>query len=336
MKELPIGIQDFETLRREDLLYVDKTERLLELVKKGRRYFLSRPRRFGKSLMLSTLDAMFGGRIELFAGLSAEGWVRKQSDNPSPVLRFDMSRLRQYKTGDELNDAIIRGLEDYAYLHDFEVKSEKKCSGTLLQVIYHLYKKYGQVVVLIDEYDKPILDNLEDLDKAKEMREVLRSFYVILKSCDEYLRFVMLTGISKFSKAGVFSALNNLQDISMSIRYGDIAGYTQQELEDNFSDWIIETAQIMSLDRSILIKEIREYYDGFSFDGKTRLYNPFSILNFFLDGNFGNYWYVSGSPTFIVKYMKKNAIQDPEEYRHIEVPSDFADARKVFCTRAVI
>ena len=329
MKELPIGIQDFETLRREDLLYVDKTERLLELERRGRRYFLSRPRRFGKSLMLSTLDAMFSGRVELFAGLSAERWVRRQSENPSPVLRFDMSRLRQYKTGDELNDAIIRGLEDYAFLHDFEVKSEKKCSGTLLQVIYHLYKKYGQVVVLIDEYDKPILDNLEDLDKAEEMREVLRSFYVILKSCDEYLRFVMLTGISKFSKAGVFSALNNLQDISMSIRYGDIAGYMQQELEENFSDWIIETAQIMSLDRSSLLKKIREYYDGFSFDGKTRLYNPFSILNFFLDGKFGNYWYVSGSPTFIVKYMKRNAIQDPEEYRHIEVSSDFADAHEI-------
>ena len=115
----------------------------------------------------------------------------------------------------------------------------------------------------------------------------------------------------------------------MSIRYGDIAGYTQQELEENFSDWIIETAQIMSIDRSILIKEIREYYDGFSFDGKTRLYNPFSILNFFLDGKFGNYWYVSGSPTFIVKYMKRNAIQDPEEYRHIEVFSDFVDAHEI-------
>ena len=329
MRELPIGLQDFEMLRREDMLYVDKTERLLELVKNGRRYFLSRPRRFGKSLTLSTLEAMFKGQVELFRGLKAEEWVRRQSEKSSPVLRFDMSRLRQYSTGDELNEAIIKGLEDYAYLHDFEVKTEKKCSGMLLQVIYHLYKRNGHVVVLIDEYDKPILDNLEDLKKAGEMREVLRSFYVILKSCDEYLRFVMLTGISKFSRAGVFSALNNLQDISMLERYGDMVGYTQNDLERNFSDWIDETAQKISLDKIELIKRIREYYDGFSFDGKVRLYNPFSILNFFSDGKFGNYWYVSGSPTFIVKYMKKNAIQDPEEYRHIKVSSGFADAHEI-------
>ena len=329
MKELPVGLQDFRALRQENMLYVDKTKRFLELVTKGRRYFLSRPRRFGKSLTLSALEAMFSGRSELFRGLSAEAWVKQQSKKPSPVLKFDMSRLRRYSTAEELNESISKSLEDYAFLYDFDLKAEKTCSGTLLQVIYHLYKKNGHVVVLIDEYDKPILDNLGDLKKAAEMREILRSFYTILKSCDEYLRFVMLTGISKFSRAGVFSALNNLQDISMVERYGDIAGYTQEELEGNFSDWIDETAKTVSQDREELLRKIREYYDGFSFDGKVRVYNPFSILNFFLDGRFGNYWYVSGSPTFIVKYMKENAIQDPERYRHIKVSPDFADTHEI-------
>ena len=151
----------------------------------------------------------------------------------------------------------------------------------------------------------------------------------MLKSCDEYLRFVFITGISKFSKMGVFSAMNNLQDISVSNIYSDIAGYTQSELEYYFSDRIESLAQSMSITKNELTDKIRKYYDGFSFDGVTRLYNPFSILKFFVDGTFKNYWYTSGSPTFIVKYMKEHQISDPEEYRHIEVSSDFADTHEI-------
>jgi hypothetical protein len=329
MRELPIGLQDFETLRRENMLYVDKTKRLLELVTKGRRYFLSRPRRFGKSLTLSTLEAMFSGQTELFKGLSAEEWVSEQAKNPFPVVRFDMSGLRPHSSGKELNEAIVKGLCDFALFNDLEIQPETTGSGTLMQIIYHLYKTHEQVVILIDEYDKPILDNLTDLKKANEMREVLRSFYLTLKSCDKYLRFVMLTGISKFSKVGVFSALNNLKDISMSERYSDIVGYTQEELEYYFKDYINSSSEKLCLSPEELLKKIQEYYDGFSFDGKVRLYNPFSILNFFSDSKFGNYWYVSGSPTFIVKYMKKNAIQDPEEYRHFKVSADFSDTQEI-------
>jgi hypothetical protein len=329
MRELPIGLQDFETLRRENMLYVDKTKRLLELVTKGRRYFLSRPRRFGKSLTLSTLEAMFSGQTELFKGLSAEEWVSEQAKNPFPVVRFDMSGLRPHSSEKELNEAIVKGLCDFALFNDLEIQPETTGSGTLMQIIYHLYKTHEQVVILIDEYDKPILDNLTDLKKANEMREVLRSFYLTLKSCDKYLRFVMLTGISKFSKVGVFSALNNLKDISMSERYSDIVGYTQEELEYYFKDYINSSSEKLCLSPEELLKKIQEYYDGFSFDGKVRLYNPFSILNFFSDSKFGNYWYVSGSPTFIVKYMKKNAIQDPEEYRHFKVSADFSDTQEI-------
>ena len=330
MQELPIGLQDFETLRCENMLYVDKTERLLELVTKGRRYFLSRPRRFGKSLMLSTLEAMFSGQAELFKGLSAEDWVSNQAKNPFPVVRFDMSGLRPYSSGKELDEAIVKGLCDFASFHDWEISPEATGSGTLLQIIYYLYKAHGQVVILIDEYDKPILDNLSDLKKVNEMREVLRSFYLTLKSCDKYLRFIMLTGISKFSKVGVFSAMNNLEDISMDKRYGDIAGYTQQELELFFNDWLIATASDLKISLDEIITRMKNYYDGFSFDGTTRLYNPFSILQCLSKAEFRNYWYESGSPSFIINWMKEHHIQDPEEYRHIVVNgNDFISIQEI-------
>ena len=327
MKTLPIGVQDFVQLRRDDLLYVDKTERLLELIENGRRYFLSRPRRFGKSLTLSTLGAMFRGRRELFTGLYAEQWVEKQSEKPSVVIKFDMSSIGASSVEEvkqSLKEMIYRMAEDFSV----NIRSQT-LGGIFIDLIRQLQKQRGQVVVLIDEYDKPILDNLSDVKKAEEMREILRSFYTVLKSCDEYLRFVFITGISKFSKMGVFSAMNNLQDISSSHKYSDIAGYTQGELDHYFSDRIEALAQSMSITKNELTDKIRKYYDGFSFDGTTRLYNPFSILNFFFDGTFKNYWYTSGSPTFIVKYMKEHQISDPEEYRHIKVSSDFADTHEI-------
>ena len=327
MKTLPIGVQDFVQLRRDDLLYVDKTERLLELIENGRRYFLSRPRRFGKSLTLSTLEAMFRGRRELFTGLYAEQWVEKQSEKPSVVIKFDMSSIGASSVEEvkqSLKEMIYRMAEDFSV----NIRSQT-LGGIFIDLIRQLQKQRGQVVVLIDEYDKPILDNLSDVKKAEEMREILRSFYTVLKSCDEYLRFVFITGISKFSKMGVFSAMNNLQDISSSHKYSDIAGYTQEELDHYFSDRIEALAQSMSITKNELTDKIRKYYDGFSFDGTTRLYNPFSILNFFFDGTFKNYWYTSGSPTFIVKYMKEHQISDPEEYRHIKVSSDFADTHEI-------
>lgn len=329
MQTLPIGVQDFVRLRQDNLLYVDKTARLLELIQSGQRYFLSRPRRFGKSLTLSTLDAMFSGRSELFKGLATEEWVKRQSENPSPVIRFDMSSLGSYSNGDELNGSIIRRLEDVIEDNDLQLKTERTSNEMLHQIIRAFYKKCGRVVVLVDEYDKPILDNINDLKRADEMREVLRSFYTMLKSCDEYLKFVMLTGISKFSKAGVFSAMNNLMDISMLKRYGDIVGYTQEELDKNFAEYLETSSKSMNLTQNELREKIKHYYDGFCFDGKTRVYNPFSLLNFFIDDKFGNYWYKSGSPTFIVKYMREHAISNPDKYMHFEVSDDFADSHEI-------
>ena len=329
MQELPLGIQSFERLRAGNYLYVDKTSILLDLISKGERYFLSRPRRFGKSLTLSTLEAMFKGKTSLFNGLKAENWVRKQAEKPFPVIKLDMSGLGMYSNARELNLSIMRYLKDIADDNGLDLEDERTCDELLRKIIRLLHKKNVLVVILIDEYDKPILDNIYNLQKAHEMREILRSFYTMIKSCDEYLRFVFLTGISKLSKTGLFSAMNNLIDISMVRRYGDIVGYTQSELEENFSEWIAKSSRTMSLNQDQLLKKIKSYYDGFSFDGLNRLYNPFSILNFFLDEKFGNYWYTSGSPSFIIQYMRKYKILDPEQYRHIEVPSDFSDSHEI-------
>lgn len=330
MQILPIGMQSFGMLRRNNMLYVDKTAILLELIENGRRYFLSRPRRFGKSLTLSTLEEMFKGNINLFKGLKAEDWVRKQSESPSAVLKLDISSLGDYSNSDELNQALIRRLEEAAEDNELQLRTENNSGEMLRQLIRILSRRRGSVVILIDEYDKPILDNLSDLKKANDMCNVLRSFYTTLKSYDEYMRFVFITGISKFSKVGVDPAMNNLEDISLDKRYGGIAGYTQQELEYFFSERLNAAAGDMGIGRDELLVRMKNYYDGFCFDGKTRLYNPFSILQCLSKGEFRNYWYESGSPSFMVNWMKEHQIQDPEEYRQIVVNgNDFISIQEI-------
>ena len=327
LQTLPIGIQSFEMLCRDGLLYVDKTHRLQKIISSGRRYFLSRPRRFGKSLTLSTLDAMFQGKAELFQGLAAEAWVAEQARHPAPVLRLDMSTM-DVRDVPDFETSLMRELERKAEDAGLPIKSSRP-GDAFRDLLIGLYDRGGPVVVLIDEYDKPILDKIGDLKAAEAMREVLRGFYTVLKGSDEYLRFVMLTGISKFTKTGVFSAMNNLRDISMSDQYGDIVGYTQKELEENFSGWINAAAERMKLSHEELLARLKDYYDGFCFDGVTRLYNPFSILNFLADGKFLNYWYGSGSPSFIVTYMQQHGIKDPEAYRHLKVTSDFVGSQEI-------
>lgn len=327
MQELPIGVQSFEMLRRDGLLYVDKTLRLFELIDNGRRYFLSRPRRFGKSLTLSTLDAMFSGKADLFVGLSAEKWVRTQFCSPLPVLRFDIS-ARELSTPTLLYKSLKSMINRSAKKFGVEIFSDT-LSDMFGELIEGLYHTRGSVVVLIDEYDKPILDNITNISQADAMRKVLKDFYATLKSYDDCLRFVFITGISKFSKVGVFSALNNLEDISMDEQFADIAGYTQQEIEYFFGDRIKATAEKMKLTSEKLLELLREYYDGFCFDGKLKLYNPFSIMQCLKKREFGNYWYESGSPSFIVKWMREHKIQEPEEYRHKVVKKDFASSQEI-------
>ena len=328
MQNLPIGIQNFETIRKNNYLYIDKTEKLLQIAKTDYSYFLSRPRRFGKSLTISTLEAMFQGKAELFKGLYAEEWVKEQAKRPNPVITLDMSALGDYTNRKELKSALIDCLEEIIDDYNLNIPTKENSGRLFLKTIKELYKKFGQVVVLIDEYDKPITDNIDDIEKANEIREFLRSFYSVLKS-SKYLRFVFITGISKFTKVGIFSGLNNLKDISMTEKYSDIVGYTQKELEDNFSDWIDITIQKKSMSKKELLDKIKEYYDGFSFDGITRVYNPFSVLNFFDEGNFYNYWYNSATPSFLAKYLRKHDVKKPDSYRNKEVSINFADAREI-------
>ena len=331
MQKLPIGIQNFENIRKNNYLYVDKTKQILQMIDKGECYFLSRPRRFGKSLTLSTLEAMFKGKAELFKGLYAEDWVKEQSKNPSPVIKLDMSVLDSYETKEKLNKSLISELKHCAYLYKLDIAEEEEAKAMFKKVIYAFYEKLGQVVVLIDEYDKPITDNLNNLEKAEEMRESLSKFYIVLKGCP-YIKFLMLTGVSKFSKTGVFSSLNNLSDISMSKDYGDIVGYTQRELEDNFVDWLEKIEQELSMSRDELLDKIKGYYDGFSFDGIVRVYNPFSVLNFFSDSNFDNYWYDSAQPSFLAKYLKDHKIKEPKEYIQKKVYSGFINSHEIEST----
>ena len=329
MQELPIGMQGFERIRKNNYLYIDKTEKLLQIAKTDKSYFLSRPRRFGKSLTISTLEAMFKGKAEFFKGLYTEEWVKEQAKHPNPVITLDMSGLGDYTNKKELKSALIDYLEEIARINKLSIETQKNTGRLLANIITRLYEKQGQVVVLIDEYDKPITDNIDDFKKANEIRELLRSFYGILKTYSKYLRFVFITGISKFTKVGIFSGLNNLKDISMSEKYSDIVGYTQKELEDNFSDWLEITAQKQSMDRKKLLDRIKKYYDGFSFDGITRVYNPFSVLNFFDKGDFYNYWYISSTPSFLAKYLKKHDVKRPDLYKNKEVDIHFADAREI-------
>ena len=327
---LPIGIQSFEMLRRDGLLYVDKTHRLQEIVSSGRRYFLSRPRRFGKSLTLSTLDAMFQGKADLFKGLAAEGWVAEQAKRPASVLRLDMSTM-DVRDVACFEKNLVAELTDRSRRHGITLtrSDADKPGGAFKGMISGLYDQGGPVVVLIDEYDKPILDKIGDLQAAEAMREALRAFYTVLKGCDEYLRFVMLTGISKFTKTGVFSAMNNLDDISMDWQLGDIVGYTQEELEADFAGWIGAAAEKMNVTRETLLERMKDYYDGFCFDGRTRLYNPFSVMQCLGKARFSNYWYDSGSPSFIVSYMQRHNIHDPEAYRHLKVAWEFAGSQEI-------
>ncbi|MCR5813577.1 MAG: ATP-binding protein [Desulfovibrio sp.] len=329
MQELPVGVQDFPMIRKDNLLYVDKTDELLALIKQGRRYFLARPRRFGKSLTLSTLEAMFRGRSELFAGLAAESWVKARRAEPYSVLKLDLSALAAYQSAAELNTSLVDYLQKQARFHGVTVAKQAQACAVLSDLLTALSAKYGELVLLVDEYDKPILDNVQNVQQAEAMRSQLRSFYSILKSHDAHLRFLFLTGISKFTKVGVFSALNNLVDISLMHKFSQIVGYTQSELENNFSEYIKTTANHLKLTASEVINLLKEYYDGFSFDGKTKIYNPFSILNYFISEETKNFWYDSGSPTFIVNWLKDHKIDSPEKYRGRRVPFDFTDSHEI-------
>ncbi|MCR5813951.1 MAG: AAA family ATPase, partial [Desulfovibrio sp.] len=323
---LPVGLANFPLLRQKGRLYVDKTDLLQKLIVEGDYYFLARPRRFGKSLTISTLKAMFLGRSELFNGLAALSWVTKQAKQPVPVLYLDFSSFDSTGTPQDLKNWLNRKLLAFAESHGIITSPEKSPSETLDNILSQVVQTKGPVAILIDEYDSPILDNLADSIKINEFRDILHQFYKAIKYCTAFITFLMLTGISKFTKAGIFSALNNLNDISMHESYGTLTGYTQNELEEYFSAFIADAvAKNVMPTREQLLQKISNYYDGFSFDGKHKVYNPFSLLNFFSQYRFLNYWYESGSVSFIEAYFKSHNIESPESYHLVKVkPSALA------------
>jgi hypothetical protein len=293
MKLLPIGISDFKKLRVGGYIYVDKTEYIYRLIKEGAGYyFLSRPRRFGKSLLLSTIRYLFEGQRELFKGLYIQD--KWNWEEIYPVIRISFAK--DIKRKEDLKGRIREELEKNYERNGEEMEVGKKDEGSLLEklVIKINKKKRKQVVVLIDEYDKPILDVIENKKEAEEVRKELKGFYSVLKDLDEYIRFVLITGVSKFSKVSLFSGLNQLKDISLDVRYGNICGYTQEELENYFKEYL----------EGVDLEEVREWYNGYSFLGE-RLYNPFDILLYLDSKNFDSYWYKTGTPSFLIKLIKE-------------------------------
>jgi len=311
MQDLPIlstGQQDFAEIRRKGLLYVDKTRYIYEiLLLKTPFFFLSRPRRFGKSLLINTLKELFLGKKELFEGLFIEDKIEWKT---YPVLHFDFSRMGFKEIG--LREAIELQLNEIA--KKYEIRLEQTGIGLkFAELIQKLHEKTGeQVVVLIDEYDKPITDVLEVYknEKAHEHREILQAFYSIVKGNSAHIRFFFLTGITRFSKVSLFSDLNNLTDLSFEAAYHNLLGYTQAELENNFQAHLLYLSQNQGISLSDLLAKIKVWYNGYSWNGKERVYNPFSILRFLGNGQFMNFWFESGTPKFLIKQLKEKMFYD--------------------------
>jgi Predicted AAA-ATPase/PD-(D/E)XK nuclease superfamily len=303
MKNLPIGIQTLPKMRERNCIYVDKTELVHQLVTSGAYYFFARPRRFGKSLLVSTLKELFLGNKAVFEGLWIENkwdWTKK-----NPVFHISFDTL-DYK-GLGLDVAINREIDFCASIYDITL-TETTYKSKFRELIRKLSSQHGNVVVLIDEYDKPIIDFLETetIEQAKTNRDVLREFYSVLKNADEDLELVFITGISKFSKVSIFSHLNNLKDISLAEQYATLTGYTQEELEFYFDDYLQEIQTKLKLSREELLKHTKAWYNGYSWDGVNRVYNPFGTLNFLSDKVFRNYWFSTGSPNFLIAQMRKH------------------------------
>ena len=299
---LPLGIQNFKEIIEGDYIYVDKTQHIYNLIKQAKYYFLSRPRRFGKSLLLDTIAEVFKGDKELFKGL----WIY-DSDytfKKHPVIRLDMSNLAN-KTPDILEESLSFYLKICYAAEDF-IYEESISSNAFMKLIMLLHNKYNErVVVLIDEYDKPILDHMDDIKVAKENRKVLSGFYGILKSMDPYLRMTFITGVTKFSKASVFSVLNNLTDLTMAEDYAEICGIPIGSLDEYFGEHIAQLkrhARFKQYDN--ITDEILRWYDGYSWDGENRVLNPFSLLSFFTQKKFECFWYTSGTPGFLINILK--------------------------------
>ncbi|MCD8202078.1 MAG: ATP-binding protein [Prevotella sp.] len=300
----PIGIQGFETVITNGYVYVDKTARMYDLISSGRYYFLSRPRRFGKSLLVSAMKAYFEGRKELFKGLAIEKLEKEWKQYP--VLHLDLNS-GEYDSVDNLEKELNTILAKWEMIYG-SLETEETLTSRFKGIIERAYKKTGlQVVILVDEYDKPILTAIDDEELQEQFRRKLKSIYSVLKTQSDYIRFAFLTGVSKFSRLSVFSDLNNLKDITLDERYADICGISEKELHTYFEDSIKKLADKNNITYDEACEKLKKKYDGYHFaPNSPGMYNPFSLLNALEDGELGYYWFESGTPSFLVKMLKNN------------------------------
>ena len=326
LRKLPIGIQTFENIRREGYVYVDKTALIYRLVTTGKPYFLSRPRRFGKSLLLSTLEAYFEGKRELFEGLAIAGL--EQDWLEYPVLHLDLN-AEKYDAPEQLWALLNNRLSVWERLYGSEA-SENTLSTRFSGIIRRACEQTGRgVVVLVDEYDKPLLQALQDASLLDEYRKTLKAFYGVLKSSDRYLRFVFLTGVTKFSQVSVFSDLNQLNDISLDQAYATLCGITRKELEQNFGPELEAMQGAEGESREEILAKMGEQYDGYHFHPSSPgMFNPFSVLSALSKQEFGNYWFQTGTPTFLVELLQASDYDLRELIEGVEVKaSGFSEYR---------
>ena len=324
-KLYPIGIQTFEEIRKLDNLYIDKTEYIYRMTHtSGKYFFLSRPRRFGKSLLVSTFQSYFEGKKELFEGLAIEKLEKEW--NTYPVLHFDLSKGKHMEK-EQLNRYLLDIIEKQE--ERFDCKSNKiDVNIRLDDLINAVYQKTGkQVVVLIDEYDAPLLDVAHEKEKLDELRNTMRNFYSPLKGNESMLRFVFMTGITKFSQLSIFSELNNIKNVSMDEPYAGICGITKEELLTQMSDDIDALAGHLELSREETIQELKDHYDGYHFCWPSPdVFNPYSLLNCFADGRMEDYWFGSGTPTYLINMMRKYDFLPTDLGEAIEVGKKDFDA----------
>lgn len=303
----PIGVQNFEKIRKEGYAYVDKTALIHRLVKLGTYYFLSRPRRFGKSLLISTLEAYFSGKKHLFEGLAIEDLETEW--NEYPILHFDLN-AKKFDAVEDLYELVGRQLERYELQYE-TVAVDQSLDGRFYNLVMSIADRtHKRVVILVDEYDKPLLQTIGNSELQNTYREILKAFYGVMKSCDGQIHFGFLTGVTKFGKVSVFSDLNNLDDISMDPAYYDICGISEDELNEYFDAEIGILAEENDITKEQAYDRLRNEYDGYHFcENVSGVYNPFSVLSTLRKNRFGNYWFETGTPTYLVELLKRSDFQ---------------------------
>ena len=318
-KIYPIGIQNFEKIRKDGYFYIDKTAWVYQLPKTGSYYFLSRPRRFGKSLLISTLEAYFRGKKELFKGLAIEKLEKDWTEHP--ILHLDLN-IERYDTPESLGNILEKYLSEWEKLYGADV-SERTYSLRFAGIIKRACEQTGQrVVILVDEYDKPMLQAIGNGELQKEYHNTLKPFYGVLKTMDGCIKLAFLTGVTKFGKISVFSDLNNLDDISMQEMYVGLCGITGQEIHDNLEEELHELADAQKMTYEEACAELKRRYDGYHFVENTEgIYNPFSLLNTFKYKKFGSYWFETGTPTYLIELLKRYHY-DLEHMAHAETYAD--------------